>query len=166
MGERNKGKGLLPVLQTRLRMAIAVMGFVFLTTTLVSSLLVEAPKTAEPTLEFAAWGKEVLHVSEEPGFSLSLIAPANACGLGASSCFKCHNGRRAAEPPADAWHSDHARVNNSCVGCHQGNPRLMREAMAHTNLLADPRSTPDVSCAGCHQNKDEVTAYLTKYLAQ
>lgn len=125
-----------------------------------------APGAGKAEVDFSGWGAEILHAHPAAPPSFSIIAPANACGLGASSCFRCHNGRRAAEPPADPWHTDHARVNNSCVGCHQGNPRLMREAMAHADLLADPRSTPEASCSSCHRNDGERSAYLARYLGQ
>lgn len=82
------------------------------------------------------------------------MAAANACGLGASSCFKCHNGKRASAPASDAtkspWHAQHAKVNNSCTGCHKGNPRVMKDDVAHTKMIAKPRDDSGGSCAGCH----------------
>lgn len=112
-----------------------------------------------------AWGEEALQAS---GGALldHIVRPANACGMGASSCFKCHNGKRAAKPndnPEEApWHIQHTKVNNSCVGCHNGNPRLMREKMAHQNLLANPRSDARQACATCHSG-DDVEALLKIY---
>ena len=82
------------------------------------------------------------------------MAAANACGLGASSCFKCHNGKRASAPANDVtkspWHAQHAKVNNSCTGCHKGNPRVMKEDVAHAKMIAKPRDDSEGSCAGCH----------------
>lgn len=37
------------------------------------------------------WGAEALQVVSDQAQQLSPIAIANACGLGASSCFRCHN---------------------------------------------------------------------------
>ncbi len=78
---------------------------------------------------------------------ISPIALANACGMGASSCFKCHNGTRAAAPKSDKatdpWHPDHKTVNDSCVGCHNGNARLMKEEMAHAKMLSTLAAAPD-----------------------
>ena len=105
-----------------------------------------------------AWGDEALQTTADAGSDRRAdwlpMAPANACGLGASSCFKCHNGKRAGAPksePAKApWHAQHAKVNNSCVGCHRGNPRVMKEDVAHAKMVAKPRDDADGSCAGCH----------------
>lgn len=100
------------------------------------------------------WGGEAIAVLTQGASTLSPIGLANACGLGASSCFKCHNGKRAAAPTSDAatapWHAQHAKVNNSCVGCHSGNPRVMKEDVAHKNLLARPRGSVE-ACGGCHK---------------
>ncbi len=117
--------------------------------------------------ESAGWGAESL--AESPGGSrgVSLISVANACGLGASSCFKCHNGQRAEAPSMDEasapWHVQHEKVNHSCAGCHDGNPRIIRKAMAHRDLIANPNETPDRSCTTCHAN--EADEYLQRYLA-
>lgn len=95
------------------------------------------------------------------------MAAANACGLGASSCFKCHNGKRASAPGSDAakspWHAQHAKVNNSCTGCHKGNPRVMKDDVAHAKMIAKPRDDSGGSCAGCHSaDLDKVkAAYAT-----
>ena len=117
-----------------------------------------APRGAPDAAQSAgAWGDEALQA--EPGAAAAVadwlpLAPANACGLGASSCFKCHNGKRAALPTADPvkgpWHLQHSKVNNSCVGCHHGNPRVMKEDVAHNKLVAKPRDDTAGSCAGCH----------------
>lgn len=124
--------------------------------------------TQTTSLERSGWGNEVADAIHDTGILQGIVKPANACGLGASSCFKCHNGRRAAEPTMDPikapWHADHSKVNNSCVGCHNGNPRLMRENMAHQNMISRPSSTPDESCATCHQNAAELEKHLEHYL--
>lgn len=98
------------------------------------------------------WGAEALAVGAAPAWSP--IAAANACGMGASSCFKCHNGLRAPAPKADRqtapWHVDHKTVNQSCVGCHNGNARLIKQQLAHKDLVKDPR-TDTQNCATCHK---------------
>lgn len=102
----------------------------------------------------ASWGDEALHATSASPADWLPMAPANACGLGASSCFKCHNGKRAAAPKSDAtsapWHLQHAKVNNSCVGCHRGNPRVTKEDVAHAKLVAKPRDDSAGTCASCH----------------
>ncbi len=104
--------------------------------------------------EVAGWGAEAAHATAEAPLAWLPMAPANACGLGASSCFKCHNGKRAAAPPSDPatapWHAHHAKVNNSCVGCHKGNPRVMKEEVAHAKMVAKPRDNTSESCGTCH----------------
>jgi hypothetical protein len=110
----------------------------------------ESPRGADAP----GWGSESLVELRADLAGLSPIALANACGMGASSCFKCHNGTRAAAPkmdPAKApWHVDHKKVNNSCVGCHKGNARLMKEDLAHAGMLKGPRSGAE-ACGGCHK---------------
>lgn len=100
------------------------------------------------------WGSESLVELQTGLEKISPIALANACGMGASSCFKCHNGKRAAaadmDPAKAPWHADHKKVNNSCVGCHKGNARLMKEDLAHAGLLKTPRSGA-AECGGCHK---------------
>ncbi|MBN8760624.1 MAG: hypothetical protein BGO61_01010 [Thiobacillus sp. 65-69] len=102
----------------------------------------------------AGWGGEATAALAQHASALSPIGLVNACGLGASSCFKCHNGKRAEAPKTDAatapWHAQHAKVNNSCVGCHSGNPRMMKQDMAHKNLLAKPLGSAE-ACGGCHK---------------
>ena len=102
----------------------------------------------------AGWGAEAVSALAESASRVSPIPLANACGLGASSCFKCHNGTRAKAPGMDAakspWHAQHAKVNNSCAGCHKGNPRIMKEDIAHAKMVAKPRDDSAGSCAGCH----------------
>ncbi len=105
----------------------------------------------------AGWGQEVLAVAREQAFELTPFSIANACGIGASSCFKCHNGTRASAPKSDKatnpWHPDHKTVNDSCVGCHGGNARLIKKEIAHANLVKDPRPKPEM-CSKCHQSGD------------
>ncbi|MDD5365612.1 MAG: hypothetical protein PHR30_09755 [Gallionellaceae bacterium] len=117
-------------------------------------LLAGPGTTSEPDRAVATgWGTESLHSVQAGLQMISPIALANACGLGASSCFKCHNGKRAAAPGNDMakspWHVQHGKVNNSCVGCHKGNPRIMVKEMAHNSLLKSPRSGE--VCADCHK---------------
>ena len=100
-----------------------------------------------------AWGHEALTNVGQRMRSISLIAEANACGMGASSCFKCHNGTRAAAPKQEKWHTDHRTVNDSCVGCHKGNARLIKADLAHANMVKDARTAPE-TCAKCHQGND------------
>lgn len=103
--------------------------------------------------ETLAWGSESLRPLQEGLQAISPIALANACGLGASSCYKCHNGKRAGEPKIDEvqhpWHAQHRKANNSCVGCHKGNPRIMVKESSHANLINGPR-IGDV-CSECHK---------------
>lgn len=103
------------------------------------------------------WGNEALNTLPGGAPAWSPIPVANACGLGASSCFKCHNGQRAAAPKMDKdnglWHSQHMHVNDDCVGCHAGNPRIIKKELAHADLVADPRTKPE-RCASCHKSED------------
>jgi len=116
-----------------------------------------AAKHVEDTADHMAtgWGGEATAALVEGAAQLSPIALANACGLGASSCFKCHNGKRADQPGMDAnkspWHAQHAKVNNSCVGCHKGNSRIMKEDVAHAKMLAKPRDNSADACGSCHK---------------
>ena len=103
----------------------------------------------------AGWGQEAAQAPESSALAWLPMAAANACGLGASSCFKCHNGKRAGAPNPDAkapWHAQHAKVNNSCTGCHKGNPRVMKEDVAHAKMEAKPHTDSAGSCAGCHSS--------------
>jgi hypothetical protein len=100
------------------------------------------------------WGAEAARASSASDLSWLPMAPANACGLGASSCFKCHNGKRADAPNTDPvkapWHAQHAKVDNSCVGCHKGNPRVMKQELAHAKMIAKPKDNSQQSCSTCH----------------
>lgn len=102
------------------------------------------------------WGIEAIDTLQQQTEKLSPISLANACGLGASSCFRCHNGQRAQSPKTGnddgPWHSQHASVNYSCAGCHKGNPRIIKESIAHKDLVVNPLSQPTKTCASCHAN--------------
>lgn len=115
----------------------------------------------------AGWGSEALAQIHEGASRMSPVSLANACGMGASSCFKCHNGKRADAPNMDSaaapWHTDHKTVNGSCMGCHQGNPRVMKQDVAHKNLLADPTKDTDTGCVSCHKG-DDMNELNAKYL--
>jgi hypothetical protein len=112
------------------------------------------------------WGSEALEIIHDQARELSPIAFANACGLGASSCFRCHNDKRAKAPnysPVDApWHAQHKSVNYSCTGCHQGNPRILKQEIAHKNLIVNAASQPEKTCATCHSG-EESTRLLSVY---
>jgi nitrate/TMAO reductase-like tetraheme cytochrome c subunit len=105
-----------------------------------------------------AWGYEALEVVKNHAQQFSPVALANACGLGASSCFRCHNGKRAALPNMDEaaapWHAQHAKVNYSCTGCHKGNPRILKQEIAHKNLVVNPLAATSQTCATCHAAGD------------
>ena len=109
------------------------------------------------TVVHDGWGSEALSLAYD-GISASIIPLANACGVGSSSCYKCHNGKRAGAPNMDSkkapWHGEHAKVNKSCAGCHKGNPRLMREKMAHNRMISDPREKLQQACSTCHAGDD------------
>lgn len=113
-----------------------------------------AERSAMTSNEHGAWGEESRHALQDGLQKISPITLANACGLGASSCFKCHNGKRAAEPNMDEakspWHAQHRKANNSCVGCHKGNPRIMVKESAHTGLVKSARSGAE-NCGDCHK---------------
>ncbi len=123
----------------------------------------EVQEVAEPS---QGWGAEALDVISHHARQLSPIPLANACGLGASSCFRCHNGRRAAAPDVTEekglWHKHHSSVNYSCTGCHQGNPRILKQEIAHTNLVVNPLTIPEKTCGSCH-NAEDVKALVPVY---
>ena len=104
----------------------------------------------------SGWGQEALREIYLGAADLSPIADANACGMGASSCFKCHNGSRAMAPKMDpktgAWHADHKSVNGSCAGCHKGNQRLIKKELAHEGLIKDARQKVADTCDSCHKS--------------
>jgi hypothetical protein len=146
--------------------ALVVGTAAFLAIAVAWSLLGAAP--GEPSLgatSSAGWGNEAVGQVRDQIAAMSPIAAANACGLGASSCFKCHNGTRAAAPGEDKvknpWHPQHKSVNNSCAGCHKGNPRLLKKELAHANLIKDPRAQPE-TCNACHKGGN-VAELLKQY---
>ncbi len=111
-----------------------------------------------PVAGSSGWGDEVQNAIA----ALSPIQLANACGLGASSCFKCHNGKRAALPMMKLpWHDDHRKSNYSCAGCHKGNPRLLKKKLAHRKLIVDPRLEPK-RCNVCHLS-DAAPSLVAQY---
>lgn len=129
----------------------------------ISSLLLQAttqPDTAasdavnELVAAHSGWGVEAIDIVKSQAQQFSPVALANACGLGASSCFRCHNGKRAALPESTPdiapWHHQHAKVNYSCTGCHQGNPRILKQEIAHKNLVVNPLTVPEKTCGSCH----------------
>lgn len=118
--------------------------------------------TSEPV---PSWGGEALNAVYRGIADLSPIQLANACGSGASSCFKCHDGKRASAPKYDEqtspWHLNHKTVEHSCVGCHKGNERIIKKEIAHVSLIGDPRTKTE-SCSGCHK-PEEVAQMLPRY---
>lgn len=145
---------------TQLRLVTAIIG-VLTVSAVVWSLM--AGTDSGLAADEISWGSETQNAVSEPW---SPIQSANACGLGASSCFKCHNGRRAKkwseDPKTAPWHPNHKKVNFSCAGCHKGNPRLLKESLAHKKLIADPRKTPD-RCMTCHTSGKTSTELLKPY---
>ncbi len=120
------------------------------------SLVAEQQYPAAPVGSAGSgWGQEAIGDLREYAAALSPIASANACGMGASSCFKCHNGTRAAAPKMDPktgpWHLDHKSVNGSCVGCHKGNQRLIKKELAHEGMIKDSRLKVAEACDVCHK---------------
>lgn len=140
----------------RLGMAVAALALVGVLAATASLLATRAdePLAARDDGQ-VGWGSEALAAAAERAFELAPIPVANACGIGASSCFKCHNGTRAAAPKADKaaapWHPHHKTVNDSCVGCHGGNARIIKKEIAHTGLVKDPRGSPE-ACGKCHKS--------------
>lgn len=117
-----------------------------------------------PGGEDGSWSSDVLAEIHEGIITTSPINMANACGLGASSCFKCHNGKRAEAPGPQKWHTEHEKVNHSCVGCHSGNERLMVKGMAHRDLIGDPRMKSGETCMSCHKDADP-KALVNQYMS-
>lgn len=129
----------------------------------------EARATSQESgAERPAWGSEALNAVRERAFALAPISVANACGLGASSCFKCHNGSRAEAPKMEKkvapWHTDHMNVNDDCVGCHGGNPRIIKKDLAHNKMEKDPRTKVEM-CAKCHQTGNAPTLLKSYQIA-
>lgn len=133
------------------------------------SMLVDKPVPASmsgfPGKSVGGWGEEALKAVHAGAHRWLPIPIANACGIGASSCFKCHNGQRAEAPKMDKenglWHAQHMYVNDDCVGCHAGNTRLIKKDLAHTGMIVDPRTHPE-RCVACHKSGD-VVALLKQY---
>jgi nitrate/TMAO reductase-like tetraheme cytochrome c subunit len=137
-------------------------------TAVVWSVLVTAPGnngTAPASATANGWGSEALESLQAHARDLAPIPVANACGIGASSCFKCHNGKRAAAPKMDKekglWHAQHKTVNDSCVGCHGGNARIIKKELSHQGMVNDPRTKPE-QCVSCHKADDQA-ALLKRY---
>ncbi|MEN0037566.1 MAG: hypothetical protein AAGC78_10875 [Cellvibrio sp.] len=146
--------------------AIAVGGYYLETRTQPVAVANPVPAIQQSIVSNDAWGAEALEIIHEQARELSPIAFANACGLGASSCFRCHNDKRAKAPnysPVDApWHAQHKSVNYSCTGCHQGNPRILKQEIAHKNLVVNAVSQSEKTCATCHSG-EETTRLLSVY---
>lgn len=123
------------------------------------------PVTSAASEAAPSWGSEALTAVYTGVAKLSPIQLANACGAGASSCFKCHDGRRASAPKYDErtgpWHLHHKTVDHSCVGCHKGNERIIKKEIAHVALIVDPR-TKSEDCTSCHK-PEEVAKLLPRY---
>ena len=129
------------------------------------SLVSDQQSRATPvSVAGSGWGHEAIVDLRAYSAALSPIASANACGMGASSCFKCHNGTRAAAPKMDSktgpWHFDHRSVNGSCAGCHKGNQRLIKKELAHEGMVKDSRLKVADTCDACHKSGN--TAELNK----
>lgn len=120
----------------------------------------ETPTTTPITIPVTTgdWGYEAIEIVKTQAQQFSPVPLANACGLGASSCFRCHNGKRAAlpttAPDVAPWHHQHTSVNYSCTGCHQGNPRILKQEIAHKNLVVNPLTVPEKTCSSCHSPAD------------
>lgn len=147
---KNVGKSVIPrILLQKYALFFLVTGVIALLANLGG--LSNEEELSAPTS--TAWGSESLKTIRNGLQEISPIALANACGLGASSCFKCHNGQRAAAPNMDdaksPWHAQHKKANNSCVGCHKGNPRIMVKEMSHNGLLKSAREGE--ICSNCHK---------------
>ena len=113
----------------------------------------------------SGWGASALRIVHGSLNACPLIATANACGMGASSCFKCHSGGRGPAISNVPWHTDHAPVNNDCVGCHAGSPWILKKSLAHAGLIPNPLTQPK-RCAACHKsaNVRKLDAHYMKIL--
>lgn len=109
------------------------------------------------------WGEEAISLIHAKLFASIGITPANACGMGATTCFKCHNGTQAKAPDTKPWHVQHIPVNYSCNGCHQGNPRLMNKNIAHSGMLPNPLTDTQKACASCHTDSGKLAKYVATY---
>ena len=136
-----------------------------LTVFLLASVFIQNGANLITPADDDSWGSEALVTINEGVKKISPIPLANACGLGASSCFRCHNGRRADLPTTGEegpWHAQHASVNYSCAGCHKGNPRIIKQEVAHKDLVANPVAHPEGTCTSCHAG--ETTKHREVYL--
>jgi nitrate/TMAO reductase-like tetraheme cytochrome c subunit len=138
--------------------AIALGGFYWETRALDVAANTAAPAVESTVVANEGWGSEALEIIHDQAQQLSPIAFANACGLGASSCFRCHNDKRAKAPdysPVESsWHAQHKSVNYSCTGCHKGNPRILKQEIAHKDLVVNAAAQPEKTCASCHSGDD------------
>jgi len=160
--DRTNGNGAPARRRARLA-AAGILAAAVLTSAAVGLRATPAPEAMDDSQ--AGWGAEALAPVARLAFESMPVPVANACGIGASSCFKCHNGTRAPAPKTDKatspWHPHHKTVNDSCVGCHAGNARIIKKEIAHTGLVKDPRTAAD-SCGRCHKagnTADLVKAY-------
>lgn len=153
--DRMKGVGsALRKVARRLTMGAGALTAAWLLATVLTSVVAPAQPIAVAT-DQSGWGSEALNAVRDQAIALAPLPVANACGMGASSCFKCHNGGRAAAPKMDKtaapWHRDHKTVNDSCAGCHGGNARIIKKEIAHANLAKDPRVRAE-ACTACHKS--------------
>jgi len=150
--KRNQGKGGLLGKIWRGSVILSLLGLSIALVAGQAEMQIQNPNGIVAT----GWGGEATAAVVEGVARLSPISLANACGLGASSCFKCHNGKRAAAPSMDVdkspWHAQHKKVNNSCVGCHNGNSRIMKQDIAHERMISKPRDNTAGACGNCHQS--------------
>lgn len=159
---KGRAKRIMKKLGHRLKWGVSVGVLTVAIATVWSMIAIDATTYDPEYTEYHGWGADTLSKIHEGIVMTAPINLANACGLGASSCFKCHSGKRAEKPSDNLWHSQHAKVNHSCKGCHAGNDRLMRKGMAHRDLITDPRRESGKTCASCHTEK-EVVEFLKIY---
>lgn len=140
----------------RVMLVATALSVVFTLSTAAWLSLIAERQSPAVQIAGSGWGQQAIGDVREYAASFSPIASANACGLGASSCFKCHNGLRAPAPIMDAktapWHRDHESVNGDCVGCHKGKERLIKKELAHGGLIKDPRMKVAETCDTCHKS--------------
>lgn len=160
---KERVKTLMEKLMRRTGWGVAVAVVAMATVAVWTVLAVEALEYDPQAETYHGWGEETLSRVHEGLAQTAPIKLANACGLGASSCFKCHNDQRADKQSDKKWHTMHSDVNHSCAGCHQGNERLMVKGMAHRDLLADPREHPGKSCASCHDDNEDIDSLLNAF---
>ena len=155
-------KGCIIKLKNRVLRGISVViiltGVTFLWDVSTTSVEVDSVRM-ESVNNNDSWGNDFLQTLNTKVKNFSPIAIANACGLGSSKCFRCHNGKRALSPKENPetspWHIQHKKVNHTCTGCHVGNPRMMNKRFAHVRLVVDPRAKPDKTCFSCHHDANK-----------